>query len=158
MMQPTHPAPTHPAPAAAPPHWAAGLIGKPWQANACGPEAFDCRGLVNWCVQLRFGEALPTPETVHRSAWRQVSGVPQADDVVLMAGPHGAHIGFMVHGNGRLGVLHADGHHSAAGPVGAVRFQTLIESTSGGYHRHQFWRHASRRTGPPVDIEIEVAG
>lgn len=143
------------------PHWAAWLIGKPWRAGACGPDAFDCRGLVDWCVRMRFGEELPTPETVHRSAWRLAGGPPQADDVVLMEGPNGRHVGYMVQANGRLGVLHADGYESACGPVGAVRFQTLVDSFDGGYHRHEFWRHRLRAPAGPVavsevDIELDL--
>lgn len=123
-------------------HWAFELIGKPWEPSAQGPRAFDCQGLADCCCRMRFGEALPTLESVHASAWHRVEGPPQADDVVLMQGPEGRHIGWMVEADGHLGVLHADGHMTARGPVGCVCFHSLADATAGGYHHHEFWRRA----------------
>lgn len=121
-------------------HWAIDVMDKPWRENATGPDAFNCRGLTDWACRVRFNEPLPSPETVHASAWRRVDGPPAEDDVVLMQGPNGKHIGFMVKANGRLGVLHCDGYQSKYGPVGGVRFQSIADATSGGYHQFEFWR------------------
>lgn len=121
-------------------HWAFPLIGLPWMPGARGPQAFDCLGLTDWCCRLRHGQALPDVDGVHETAWRRVDGPPMADDVVLMQGREGRHIGFMVQADGRLGVLHADGHLTPRGPVGCVVFCSLTDATAGGYHHHEFWR------------------
>jgi len=123
-------------------HWAFDLIGVPWEPVTRGPHAFDCRGLVDWCCRLRFDEALPSLESVHASNWHRIDDAPRADDVVLMQGPHGRHVGFMVEADGRLGVLHADGHQTERGPVGCVSFHGLADATAGGYHHYEFWRRA----------------
>ncbi len=126
-------------------HWAFNLIGKPWVPGARGPDAFDCLGLVNWCARLRLGLTLPELHQIANSHWHRAAAPLRADDVVLMQGPAGRHIGFMVDASGRLGVLHADGCLTPRGPVGCVVFQSLEQATAGGYHKHEFWRldHAS---------------
>jgi hypothetical protein len=67
---------------------------------------------------------------------------PQPDDVVLMRGPAGRHVGYMVRANGYLGVLHADGHMTPQGPKGSVVYQRLEEATADGYHDYEFWRRS----------------
>jgi hypothetical protein len=39
--------------------WAFDLIGKPWQAGADGPDAFDCLGLVRSIYRDVFGVDIP---------------------------------------------------------------------------------------------------
>lgn len=119
-------------------HWAAGYIAKPWAAGATGPDAYDCRGLVRCLVRQRLGVELPEPEVARAWGWRAVKGPPQVDDVLLMRGPAGRHVGYMVEANGRLGVLHANG--TAARPGGSVMFQSLDEVLADGYGDHEIWR------------------
>ncbi len=124
-------------------HWAAALIGKPWRSAARGPLSFDCRGLADWCCQHHFDEPLPSHETVHASPWSRVEDAPRENDVLLMRNKFGErHIGWMTLANGRLGVLHADGHDTPKGPVGSVVWQTLADATAGGYHEFEIWRRA----------------
>jgi hypothetical protein len=122
-------------------HWAVDLIGRPWAPDARGPDSFDCVGLVNWCTRRRLGVELPGLQDVAKTLWRRVDAPWRADDVVLMQGPSGRHIGFVVYAAG-LGLLHADGHLTARGPVGCVVFESAKRSAFGGYHEHEFWRLA----------------
>ncbi len=123
-----------------PSHWAAALIGKPWKSLARGPLEFDCQGLADWCCQKRFGEPLPSVETAHESNWRRVNVAPAEDMVLLMRNKMGErHVGWITRANGRIGVLHADGHQTEKGPVGSVVWQTLADATSGGYHDFELW-------------------
>lgn len=134
-------------------HWAANLIGTPWRSGARGPDAFDCWNLVRHIFWIRHGVEMPEVqigsdanlaplfEAARASGWRLVeNAAPQADDIVLMRGHTGRHCGYLVEADGRLGVLHADGHQTARGPVGGVVFQSLADATSGGYHNFEFWR------------------
>lgn len=41
------------------PHWAIGLIGRPYVALARGPDAFDCWGLCVYVWREQFGLAVP---------------------------------------------------------------------------------------------------
>lgn len=125
-------------------HWAADLIGMPWAAGAEGPSAFDCRGLVRECARRRELPPVPEVEDAPGSDWRVVPDC-QADDIVTMRGPFGAHVGFMVRANGRLGVLHANGHETPTGPAGFVEFQDLAIATAYGYGRFKFWRAACKK-------------
>ena len=45
-------------------HWAAHLIGAPYEAGACGPTSFDCIGLVRHYFKARHGVALRTDEGI----------------------------------------------------------------------------------------------
>lgn len=124
-------------------HWAAALIGKPWRSAARGPQAFDCLGLGDWCCRHHFDEPLPSLESVHASRWSRAVDAPRENDVLLMRNKFGQrHVGWVTRANGRLGVLHADGHETEKGPVGSVVFQTLADATSGGYHDFECWRRA----------------
>ena len=139
-------------------HWAAPLIGKPWEPGATGPHAFDCWGLVRYVLAQHRGIEVPQVAVCRRDddamesnvaaikravgsgGWRRVDAPGIADDIVLMSGRAGRHIGLMVRANGMLGVLHADGEVTKAGPVGCVMFQSLRHMTQGGYSTYEFWR------------------
>lgn len=140
------------------PHWAAELIGKPWRSRASGPHAFDCWGLVRHVLRLRHGLEVPdvlgglsdaaidVASAIKRHAqaggWHRMPE-PMADgDVVLMQGPRGRHVGIAVRADGRLHVLHADGHDTPRGPVGCVVAQSLADAVAGGYHSFELWRRA----------------
>ena len=132
-------------------HWALDLIGKPWREGACGPDAFNCWGLVQHVFLERLGIEMPqvdvtqadTPENaaaIRRasevSGWRPSGdAAPKEDDIVLMMSPTGRHVGVMVRANGRLGLL-----HSLEG-VG-VCFQRLEDLPAHGFCRVEFWRRA----------------
>lgn len=133
-------------------HWASPLIGKPWLSCAEGPDAFDCWGLVRWVFEHRHGVSMPrlalnrtdnVPALIAAasvSGWRPVSGPPAVDDIVLMRGRQGRHVGVMIFANGRLGVLHANGTNTPKGPKGQVVFQSLAGATADGYGDYEFWR------------------
>jgi len=143
-------------------HWAAAYLGKPWRSGARGPDAFYCWGLVQALCEQRLGLRMPEVatgteigtqqrqfgailEASRGQGWRLVAvgDGPRADDIVLMRKRNGdRHCGYMVHADGQLGVLHADGHQSTRGPVGEVVFETLVQAMNGGYNSIEFWRHA----------------
>lgn len=136
-------------------HWAAPLIGKPWApAPAEGPHAFYCWGLVRHVFALRHRIDLPVlavgeagneaaiAQAVHASGWRRVQTPAQADDVLLMRGPAGRHVGVIVATARGIRVLHAAGTLTERGPVGCVVSQTLAEATADGYHDFELWRRA----------------
>lgn len=128
-------------------HWAAHLIGLPWAQDGQGPRAYSCWGLVRHVFAVRHGIDMPIvavgsddnaaalAAAARVSGWRPVQGKPQADDIVLMRGPLGRHVGVMVEANGSLGVLHAS-HETG------VVWQPLADATAGGYHDIELWRRA----------------
>jgi cell wall-associated NlpC family hydrolase len=138
--------------------WAAAYIGKPWRADAEGPDAYDCKGLVREVQRRHFGREVPAlqvadtrtaegraafMEAVRRSAWKlQPPGTrPAEGDILVAQGADGAHVGsFLVNGR-RLGVLHAQGHTDAKGiERGAVRWDELRDLLACGYSRPELWR------------------
>lgn len=126
-------------------HWAADLIGKPYQAGATGPDAFDCLGLVRHYFRARHRLELPdyrletsTTEELHRftraTGWRRCEGKPQEEDLLLMVGIEGRHVGVVTATSEGLGLLHATGN----GDRGQVVWQPL--STLFAYRHLEVWR------------------
>lgn len=126
-------------------HWAASLIGKPYRAGATGPEAFDCLGLVRHYFRARHGVELPdydlhksTAEDLHRftraTGWRRCAGAPCEEDLLLMMGIEGRHVGVVTATSEGLGLLHATGK----GDRGCVVWQPL--NTLLGYRHPEVWR------------------
>lgn len=130
----------------------ASLIGRPWHPNACGPVAYDCRGLVAHVLEHHF--ALPVPPLLRAEAaaaapllgaevaagWRPVAAGPQAGDVLVVRGRAGAHVGVFVH-YGSLGVLHSVEPPAAAA---GVRFDRLDNLLAAGFARPTVWRHCAQ--------------
>lgn len=116
-----------------------------------------CWGLVQAACMERFGEEMPTVATGSRddqyaairkaasgSGWRRAFGAaPEPDDIVVMTGEDGRHVGFAVFADGEIGVLHAPGRLTKKGPVGVVEFDSWPEMTRRGYHSFEFWRRTS---------------
>jgi cell wall-associated NlpC family hydrolase len=124
-------------------HWAAGLVGKPYRAGCAGPDEFDCVGLVRYYFRARHGLELPDyhldvgaslAEFVRATRWRRTQGRPQEDDVLLLTGPAGRHVGVMVANSEGLGLLHAVGT-SGFGHVVWQPLPTLV-----GYTNPELWR------------------
>lgn len=126
-------------------HWAADLIGKPYQAGAAGPDAFDCLGLVRHYFRARHGVELPdyqldtsTADDLHRftraTGWRRRNGGPQEEDLLLMMGIEGRHVGVVTATSEGLGLLHATGK----GDRGHVVWQPLGSLI--GYRNMEVWR------------------
>jgi hypothetical protein len=126
------------------------LIGLPWQANAVGPLAFDCKGLVRYVLEKHFD--LPTPtllcatpttlagvrESAERQGWRPTPGDAREGDILLCYGPGGAHVGVFVHYQG-FGVLHAVQPPAMAS---GVCFNPLPDLLIGGaFGRASVWRY-----------------
>jgi cell wall-associated NlpC family hydrolase len=130
--------------------WVRDLLGKPWVANARGPDTFDCWGLVWWVYQRQLKIELPkflgiNAEEVTRVARQMHRGVqtapwlavsqPKHMDLVGMSGNliiH--HVGLYLEVDRGL-VLHvASGRSVAAQTISHI--QTLGTSTI-KYYRHE---------------------
>jgi cell wall-associated NlpC family hydrolase len=126
-------------------HWAANLIGKPYEAGASGPDSYDCIGLVRHYFRSQHGVELPDYDIATGSAsdlarftratgWRPVDDDPEDQDIVLMIGPDGRHVGVIVQTSEALGILHATGNNQR----GQVIWQPL--DTLFGYRNFEIWR------------------
>lgn len=131
------------------------ILGKPWKANAKGPEAFDCWHLAVWIQNELFSRALPQvavpqnptwswmigsisqhPERKH---WRQVPNDPMGlvtaydGALVLMArADRPAHIGVWLDMERR--VIHAD-------PKYGVVCDGLLDLRTKGWAKLRFYEH-----------------
>lgn len=133
-----------------------GYLGKPWRANAAGPDAFDCWHLIVAASKALFGRELPAvavPDVPswawlmrtieghpERQKWRYVApdsmGLIKAGDgsVVLMARrDRPAHIGLWLAPE-RI-VMHADPNHG-------VVCDPPVELSVKGWARLRFYEPA----------------
>ena len=67
-----------------------GEIGKPYKWAACGPDSFDCSGLVSYCLSGRYGYRLGSTTTF--MGWTRVTE-PMPGDVCTTASHCGIYIG-----------------------------------------------------------------
>lgn len=132
--------------------WIVELIGKPWRAEAGGPDAYDCKGLVSHVLREHLRLPVPTlldvaaprdfidaRSSALEAGWRPVAGrVAREGDVLLVHAARGAHVGVFVRYGTRLGVL-----HSVQPPAMAtgVRFDRFDDILVGGFGRPTIWRH-----------------
>ena len=65
-------------------------LGKPYSWGACGPDSFDCSGLVSYCLSGSYGTRLGTTGTF--MGWTQVSN-PQPGDICVNDHHCGIYIG-----------------------------------------------------------------
>jgi cell wall-associated NlpC family hydrolase len=129
-------------------HWAAPLIGLSYRRGACGPDAFDCWGLVRHVFAVRWGIDMPVvavgdgsadnvaaiKRAAEVSGWAPVADHTAADgDIVLMQGVEGRHVGVMIRADGALRLLHC---MEGAG----VCTQSLAEAQMAGFMAFTFWR------------------
>lgn len=75
---------------------AVGELGKPYVWGACGPNSFDCSGLVSYCLCGEYGRRLGTTRTFYY--WDRVT-IPLPGDVCTNWGHCGLYIGdgLMIH-------------------------------------------------------------
>lgn len=69
---------------------AEGEMGKSYVWGACGPDAFDCSGLVSYCLCGEYGKRLGTTYTFYY--WTRVTD-PQPGDICVSWGHCGIYIG-----------------------------------------------------------------
>lgn len=123
-------------------HWASPLVGEPWTPQR------NCWWLVREVFRRRHGLSMPEHaagvpallEAARGNGWARAEGEPRPDDVVVMAGPTGRHVGVLVEANGGMLLMHSNGHMTDRGPVGAVVLQSLQDAASGGYEDFELWR------------------
>lgn len=127
-------------------HWAYALIGKPWSLE------FDCWEFARQVFREHYAVELPEHAAgvmilagaAHTTGLRPFEDDGQDGDLVLMRASSGKrHVGIMIRANGKLGVLHNDGHQTPTGPVGCVGFSTLRSLREQGCGAFQFWRRPS---------------
>lgn len=135
-------------------HWTFPLIGLPWRRGAQGPDAFDCWGIVRHAVYLQLNQTLPLisigaadnlPSLAHAARdWHPAEEPMREHDIVLMQGPHGRHVGFVVSvisgGKHVLRLLHSNGFMSPSGPKGGVVLQRMSDVACDGYSQFELWR------------------
>jgi len=123
-------------------HWAYDFIGQPWTPSR------NCWWLVQEVFRLRYGVEMPVAcvgaptlfQAATVSGWRRGELPPQDGDIIVMEGPRGRHVGVMIEVDGRLLLLHNDGHWTPGGAVGSVVAQPLKDATAGGYGKFAAWR------------------
>lgn len=131
-------------------HWASNYIGKPWQAGARGPQAYDCYGLAVAVQRDHYRRDLPLVEGVdasdrravavalaipaNRGGWAEIPAAQRQDgDLVLMAhARHPAHIGIWLAVDGG-GILHC-----VRGP--GVVFSKASTLASAGWGHLEFYQ------------------
>jgi cell wall-associated NlpC family hydrolase len=129
-------------------HWASALIGQSYQRGASGPDTFDCWGLVRWVFENVHGIQMPViavgqddnmvaiRQAVDDSGWRPTDEIePAENDIVLMTGLEGKHVGVMVRANGSLLLLHCLEQRG-------VCAEPLRDLSRWGFRDFTFWRHA----------------
>ncbi len=126
-------------------------IGRPWRADACGPEAYDCKGLVIAVQRELWGRTVPPLEgtalawrdACRSTGWAPTLHAPQPGDVLLVRAADGPHVGVFVRAGLRLMVLHARSQIRPDGTqVGRVVLHQRDALTNAGYSRAQVWRFA----------------
>lgn len=124
------------------------FIGRPYRDDACGPEAFDCKGLVRAVQRQLWNREVP-PLTSTWLAWRDVckslgwaptDALPVPGDVLLVRAIDGPHVGVFIRINRRLMVLHARSRLVNGVQVGRVDAHYLCEMLTCGYSHPQVWR------------------
>jgi cell wall-associated NlpC family hydrolase len=129
-------------------HWAADLIGAPYERGAQGPDAWDCWSLTRHVFAARYGIVMPViaiddasadnvraiRQAAHASGWRPAhDDKPRDGDVALMRNLLGErHVGVIVEADGALGLLHA-----VQGP--GVCFEALA-AVRMGFSGLEVWR------------------
>ena len=75
---------------------AMGELGKPYVWGACGPDAFDCSGLVSYALTGTYGQRLGTTKTF--ISWPRTSS-PAPGDICVNSHHCGIYIGggMMIH-------------------------------------------------------------
>jgi cell wall-associated NlpC family hydrolase len=126
------------------------FIGRPYRADACGPEAFDCKGLVRAVQRAVWGRDVP-PLADARAAlrdaaaagWAPTDAAPEPGDVLLVHAVDGPHVGVFVRAGRRLLVLHARSRIVRGMQAGRVELHALADLLACGYARPQVWRHGA---------------
>lgn len=122
-------------------HWAFDLIG---QSHA---SVGRCWGLIAIAFERVHAIVMPSIETekvnenvaaikqaARASGWAPVAGaIAEVNDVVLMEGPEGRHVGYVIEVDGRQRLLHATRRDG-------VIHQSLREVMSDGYRSFELWR------------------
>ena len=99
--------------------WAADYLGKPYRPGACGPDAYDCYGLVADVMDRVYGKLLMAERGEGAAAqqlmreltiglWRRKESAEPGDPCVLWHGTVPAHVGIWV-GEGMLHALERSG-------------------------------------------------
>ena len=100
--------------------WIDDVHGRPWVENACGPDAFDCRGLVFDYFRRVRGVEMPDMMAGWREVYDLVAGrifdpceIESAIMFTAFNGDDARHVGILVGGK----VVHAIGTPDAGGQV-----------------------------------------
>lgn len=131
-------------------HWAEKYIGRPWENGACGPDAYDCYGVVRAVYLDQLGVTMPVldvdalaPLSVRRamrdydySQWQEIERPEQTFDVVEMSlanRPHHVGVYIDLDGGGVLTSIEGAG----------VIFQTLSSLRRHGWNIVSCYRRSA---------------
>ena len=122
-------------------HWATKYVGRAYE------EVGLCWGFVQLVCAERMAVDMPAVavgsredqaaalrQVCFRRGWRKMPTGPQPDDIVVMAGPDGRHVGVAVEADGSVGLLHAR--------YKGVCFDDWHELAGLGFHSFEYWRRA----------------
>lgn len=83
-------------------HWATPYIGRSYD------DVGRCWGFVQLLCREHLHVDMPSAaEAIRQRGWHKIPDGPQADDIVVMLGSSGRHVGFAVEADGLIGLLHA---------------------------------------------------
>lgn len=142
------------------------LVGRPWAANACGPSAFNCWGLVRYwmaeaegiqmgdvavavdealaAAQPSAGQVAAIAAAARAGGWRPRSpgASAQAGDILLLdhAETGLRHVGVVLWMDGLLHLLHCEG--SPTQPAPGVVMELLAQALE-RYTRPEPWGRAT---------------
>ena len=132
--------------------WLQRYVGRPWRADACGPAAYDCKGLVIAVQREVWGRSVPPlidpgawlawRDACRSAGWSPTDDTPRPGDVLLVHAVDGPHVGVFVQAGRRLMVLHARSRMARGVQVGRVDLHDLSDLLTCGYARPQVWRCA----------------
>lgn len=125
-------------------------IGRPYRDDACGPQAYDCKGLVRAVQRALWGRDVPPlagtwlawRDACRSAGWAPSAAAPEPGNVLLVRALDGAHVGVFVRVGRRLMVLHARSRVVRGAQVGRVELHALPDLLACGYTRPQVWRCA----------------
>lgn len=83
-------------------HWATPYIGRSYESVG------RCFGFVQLVCREHLNVDMPgAAEAIRQRGWRKAATGPMPDDIVVMKGPSGRHVGIAVEADGQTGLLHA---------------------------------------------------
>jgi len=129
-------------------HWAADLVGKPWEPGASGPDSFDCWGLVRYVQKKYFDRHVPKIGFDRRAIidmfsstdilkqWTEITrkdSLVEGDCIIMSPSRNPIHVGVIIYIDNMFGVLHS------IEPVGVI-YVTMSDLSMSGWITQRLYR------------------